>query len=79
MIDIRASVFALGTRNINYRVLQSLISSARILYIKVDHTAYDGTLLRIFDGQFKAIVRGDSDLPLINSFKHFIDWGDTTN
>jgi non-ribosomal peptide synthetase component F len=40
----------------------------------VDHGSYDGTLLRIFDDQFKALARGEIDIPPVNSFKHFIDW-----
>nr|POF21863.1 nonribosomal peptide synthetase 7 [Quercus suber] len=79
ILDLRDSLFALGTPNIRYRVLHSSSGSMRTLCIKVDHGSYDGTLLRIFDEQFKAIARGGPDLPPINSFKNFIDWSATVD
>lgn len=54
--------------------LHSLTVGLRTLCVKVDHGSYDGTLLRIFDDEFRAIARGDTNLPPVNSFKHFIDW-----
>ncbi|KAH8651945.1 nonribosomal peptide synthase side [Tricladium varicosporioides] len=72
--DLRDSLFAFGKPNIKYRVLHSLEDGSRTLCIKVDHGSYDGTLLRIFDDQFKAIAHGGTEIPLINPFKQFIDW-----
>lgn len=39
----------------------------RTLCINVDHSCYDGTLLRIFDEQFTAIARGQTP-PALHSF-----------
>lgn len=74
MKDLRDSLFTFGKPNIKYRVLHSLLDGNRTLCIKVDHGSYDGTLLRIFDDQFKAIARGETDLPAVHSFKMFVDW-----
>lgn len=74
MENLRDSLFAFGKPSIKYRVLHSLSDSSRTLCIKVDHGSYDGTLLRILDDQFKALARGDTKIPPVNSFKHFIDW-----
>jgi hypothetical protein len=74
MEDLRDSLFTFGKPNIKYRVIHSLTDGSRTLCIKVDHGSYDGTLLRIFDDQFKAIARGDNNIPSVNPFKRFIDW-----
>jgi hypothetical protein len=77
MKDLRDSLFTFGKPNIKYRILHSLQDGNRTLCIKVDHGSYDGTLLRIFDDQFKAIARGESDIPAVHSFKTFVDWTQT--
>lgn len=74
MESLRDGLFTFARPNIKYRLLQSLTDGARTLCIKVDHGSYDGTLLRIFDDQFRAIARGDTNIPPVNSFKKFIDW-----
>ncbi|KFY02325.1 hypothetical protein O988_02217 [Pseudogymnoascus sp. VKM F-3808] len=74
MESLRDGLFTFGRPNIKYRLLQSLTDGTRTLCIKVDHGSYDGTLLRIFDDQFRAIARGDTNIPPVNSFKKFIDW-----
>ncbi|KAI9654957.1 MAG: NRPS [Bathelium mastoideum] len=74
MHELRDSTFAFGTPAIKYRLLESLVDNSQTLCIKVDHGSYDGTLLRIFDEQFTAIIRGDDPLPDIEPFKPFVDW-----
>jgi len=71
--ELRDSLFTFGKPNIKYRLLQYLVDGSRILYIKVDHGSYDGTLLRIFDEQFTAIAGSESNLPPIHSFKQLIN------
>jgi len=70
---LRNSHFTLGKPNIKYLILHSATDASRTLCIKVDHGSYDGTLLRIFDDQFRAIIRGES-LPQVEPFKNFIDF-----
>lgn len=60
--------------NIKYLILRSKKDESVTLCIKVDHGSYDGTLLRIFDEQFRALARGDDVLPKIEPFRNFIDW-----
>ncbi|KFY40715.1 hypothetical protein V494_03345 [Pseudogymnoascus sp. VKM F-4513 (FW-928)] len=74
MESLRDGLFTFGRPNIKYRLLQSLTDGSRTLCIKVDHGSYDGTLLRIFDDQFRAIARGEKNIPPVNSFKKFIEW-----
>lgn len=74
MENLRDGLFTFGKPSIKYRLLQSLIDGVRTLCIKVDHGSYDGTLLRIFDDQFRPIARGETSIPPVNSFKKFIDW-----
>ena len=62
-----------GKPAVQYLVLHSQIDQSRTLCIKVDHGSYDGTLLRIFDDQFKAFVN-NSPAPSIYPFKHYVDW-----
>jgi amino acid adenylation domain-containing protein len=71
--ELRDSRFAFGSPHVRYRLLRSHEDGRRTLCVKVDHGSYDGTLLRIFDEQFKAIARGQRDLPLVHPFKNFID------
>ncbi|KAI0517458.1 hypothetical protein F5B22DRAFT_603044 [Xylaria bambusicola] len=71
--ELRFGRFEFGKPAVNYLVLTSQIDQSRTLCIKVDHGSYDGTLLRIFDDQFKAFVNG-SAAPSIYPFKHYIDW-----
>lgn len=74
MKDLRDSLFSFAKPNIKYRILHSLENGNRTICIKVDHGSYDGTLLRIFDDQFKALARVDTEIPPVNSFKRFVDW-----
>ena len=53
------SSFKLGKPFVQYRALISREDGTCDLYIKVDHGMYDGTLLRIFDEQFTAMVRNE--------------------
>ncbi len=73
ILELRNGRFQFGKPAVQYLVLQSQIDQSRTLCIKVDHGSYDGTLLRIFDDQFKAIVDG-RPAPSIYPFKHYIDW-----
>ncbi|KAE8410745.1 tyrocidine synthetase 1 [Aspergillus pseudocaelatus] len=48
--------FTLGTPFIRYRLL-ILPDGTRDLLLKIHHAMYDGTLLRIFDDEFKALAK----------------------
>jgi aryl carrier-like protein len=74
MEELRDSLFQFGKPNIKYRLLESLVDGSRTLCIKVDHGSYDGTLLRIFDEQFTALARGESNLPAVHDFRQFVNW-----
>lgn len=71
--NLRDENFTFGKPNIKYLVLHSVTDGSRTLCIKVDHASYDGTLLRIFDDQFKAICSGEDDID-VNHFKSFVNW-----
>ncbi|KAI1368161.1 hypothetical protein F5Y08DRAFT_10285 [Xylaria arbuscula] len=71
--ELRFGRFEFGKPAVQYLVLHSHTDQSRTLCIKVDHGSYDGTLLRIFDDQFKAFVN-DSPAPSIYPFKHYVDW-----
>ncbi|PYH91183.1 tyrocidine synthetase 1, partial [Aspergillus ellipticus CBS 707.79] len=51
--------FTLGKPFIFYRLLV-LPDGSRDLLIKIHHAMYDGTLLRIFDDEFKALFKGQT-------------------
>lgn len=74
MEELRDSLFQFGKPNIKYRLLKSLVDNSRTLCIKVDHGTYDGTLLRIFDEQFRALAQGESNLPAVYDFRQFVNW-----
>lgn len=71
--DLRESAFQFGKPNVKYLVLHSKLDGSRSLCVKVDHGTYDGTLLRIFDEQFQAIVKGET-ADEIEPFKNYIEW-----
>ncbi|KAL3421547.1 hypothetical protein PVAG01_07993 [Phlyctema vagabunda] len=48
---------ASGTPFVRYRLLVNRSANTRSLLIKIHHAMYDGTLLRIFDDQFRALAR----------------------
>ncbi|KAI9716367.1 MAG: NRPS [Candelaria pacifica] len=52
------SSFPLNKPAVQYRILMSKVDFSLDLYIKLDHGMYDGTLLRILDDQFIAMVKG---------------------
>ncbi|KAI9778948.1 MAG: hypothetical protein M1835_004799 [Candelina submexicana] len=52
------SSFPLNKPAVQYRILMSKVDFSLDLYIKLDHGMYDGTLLRIFDDQFIALLKG---------------------
>ncbi|KAF1836440.1 putative nonribosomal peptide synthase [Decorospora gaudefroyi] len=56
---------------VRYTCLFDSKSGQRFLVVKLDHGSYDGTLLHIFDAQFKAFDKG---MPIAKHtpFKHFI-------
>lgn len=51
--------FSLGQPFMRYRLLV-LPDNRRFLIVKADHGSYDGTLLQIFDAQFKAMAKGNA-------------------
>ena len=61
--------FSFGEPWIRYIIMTSPSGSKEVV-IKMDHAAYDGTLLRIFDAQFAAIQHGEP-LPAYEDFKNF--------
>lgn len=71
--EFRDSLFAFGSPHVKYRLLKSVNDGSGTLCVKIDHGSYDGTLLRIFDEQFKAIARGQKDLPAVHPFKNFVN------
>ncbi|POS68566.1 hypothetical protein DHEL01_v213040 [Diaporthe helianthi] len=65
--------------NTKHLILCLNLDDSVTLCLKVDHGSYDGTLLRIFDEQFRALARGDPALPKIEPFRNFIDRAHTTD
>ncbi|KAL5358058.1 hypothetical protein BJX96DRAFT_173097 [Aspergillus floccosus] len=61
--------FAFGKPFVKYAILQHLDNTWELI-IKMNHAAYDGTLLRIFDDHFGAIVQG-KPVPVHGEFKDF--------
>lgn len=74
MEALRDDYFEFGKPAVKYRLLTSTRDGSHTLCIKLHHASYDGTLLRIFDEQFAALVRGDHQLEPPTAFKTFIDW-----
>ncbi|PWY87257.1 non-ribosomal peptide synthetase [Aspergillus sclerotioniger CBS 115572] len=58
---------------VRYTLLTHASTGTRDLVIKLDHASYDGTLLHIFDDQFKALAR-NSPLPPLTPFKDYINY-----
>ncbi|KAF1359039.1 putative nonribosomal peptide synthase [Lizonia empirigonia] len=56
---------------VRYTCLFDSKSGQRFLVVKLDHASYDGTLLHIFDDQFKAFDKG-APIAKHTPFKHFI-------
>ncbi|KAL6857396.1 NRPS [Amphichorda felina] len=56
---------------VRYTILQGPRDGERDLVVKLDHASYDGTLLHIFDDQFKALSR-NLPIPKHTPFKEFI-------
>lgn len=56
---------------VRYTLLVNSEDGTRDLVIKLDHASYDGTLLHIFDDQFKALNQ-DLPIPKHTPFKEFI-------
>jgi amino acid adenylation domain-containing protein len=63
--------FDLAKPFVRYTCLVNSKTGQKYLVVKLDHASYDGTLLHIFDAQFKAL---DKDLPITKHtpFKQFI-------
>lgn len=56
---------------VRYTLLVNPKDGTRHLVVKLDHASYDGTLLHIFDDQFKALNK-NLPIPRHTPFKHFI-------
>ncbi|PGH07963.1 hypothetical protein GX51_01403 [Blastomyces parvus] len=70
--------FKVGKPFIQYRILRSTIDGTLDLYIKMDHAMYDGTLLRIFDDQFIAMVKNE-EVPKPTEFTDLIKYCATSD
>jgi amino acid adenylation domain-containing protein len=57
---------------VRYTLLTNSETGARHILIKLDHASYDGTLLHIFDDQFKALHQGLTPA-LSTGFRDFIN------
>lgn len=57
---------------VRYTLLTNSTTGARHILIKLDHASYDGTLLHIFDDQFKALNRGVAPAPS-TEYRDFIE------
>ncbi|EFQ99575.1 tyrocidine synthetase 1 [Nannizzia gypsea CBS 118893] len=69
--------FEIGKPFIRYRLFV-LPDGTRDLLIKIHHAMYDGTLLRIFDDEFKALYKGQP-LPPTVSFRDYVDFMHSTS
>ncbi|GKT61480.1 nonribosomal peptide synthase [Colletotrichum tofieldiae] len=67
--DFWQTRFEFGRSFIKYAIITHEDSSWD-LFIKMDHAVYDGTLLRVFDDHFGAILRGESVPPPVE-FRDF--------
>lgn len=56
---------------VRYTLLVNPNDGTRHLVVKLDHASYDGTLLHVFDDQFKAL-NNDLPIPRHTPFKQFI-------
>ncbi|OJD24643.1 hypothetical protein ACJ73_03990 [Blastomyces percursus] len=70
--------FKVGKPFIQYRILRSTMDGTLDLYIKMDHAMYDGTLLRILDDQFIAMVKNE-EVPKPTEFTELIRYFSTTD
>ncbi|KAL2368247.1 nonribosomal peptide synthase, variant 2 [Blastomyces gilchristii SLH14081] len=70
--------FKVGKPFIQYRILRSTMDGTLDLYIKMDHAMYDGTLLRIFDDQFIAMVKNE-EVPKPTEFTELIRYCSTSD
>ncbi|EAW13719.1 putative nonribosomal peptide synthase [Aspergillus clavatus NRRL 1] len=61
-----------GTPFIRYRLF-TLPDGSRDLYLKIHHAMYDGTLLRIFDDEFKALFKRHTPPPTV-SFHDYVQY-----
>ncbi|KAI5856762.1 hypothetical protein GGS23DRAFT_588514 [Durotheca rogersii] len=69
--------FVVGKPFIKYRLL-TLPDGSRDLLIHIHHAMYDGTLLRIFDDEFKALYKGTKP-PYTVSFGEYVTYMDSTD
>ncbi|KAL7629878.1 hypothetical protein AAE478_001401 [Parahypoxylon ruwenzoriense] len=69
--------FKVGRPFIKYRLL-TLPDGSRDLLIHIHHAMYDGTLLRIFDDEFKAIYKGHKP-PYTVTFGDYVTYMDSTD
>ncbi|EPS31251.1 hypothetical protein PDE_06206 [Penicillium oxalicum 114-2] len=69
--------FEIGMPFIRYRLFV-LPDGQRDLLLKIHHAMYDGTLLRIFDDEFKALFKKQS-VPETVSFRDYVSYMDSTD
>jgi amino acid adenylation domain-containing protein len=68
---------AAGTPFVRYRLIVTRSTGTRDLLIKIHHAMYDGTLLRIFDDQFRALHR-QQQLPHSVEFSQYVGYMSAT-
>ncbi|KAM3069752.1 hypothetical protein ACMFMG_010461 [Clarireedia jacksonii] len=66
-----------GMPFVRYRLITTRSTGARDLLIKIHHAMYDGTLLRIFDDQFRALHR-QQQLPHSVEFSQYVGYMSAT-
>ena len=70
------SAFTAGKPAVQYRILTSIVDGSLDIYLKLDHASYDGTLLRIFDEQFKAMAKGlppPEPIEFTKAIQHYVN------